>query len=222
MTDQKEQHHFLGKDTYGIDDARFVFVPNAVQCDDEDFRELEETLLKNPKKEVTVCGKTHHPVTGKRFTRPRHEAVFNKDYRYSGVTLIQEEKSNPLVDECLRHANGGSMKGPYTWALVNYYADGQDNVGMHQDNEEEVGDQPVRTYSFGATRAFVMKQKLKKKRKRDEQETEQEKKAARFVFELTHGSCGIMDGFAAQIKWEHGIPKRKKVSGPRISITPRC
>ena len=155
MTDEDrsgEVVHKVGLAAYGIDDARFVYEPDAVQCTDAEFENLKTVLLGNPKHHVKVFGKTHNPKTGKPYTRPRHEAVYGKDYTYSGVTLKQETKSNDLVDRVMRHANGGKDDGPFKWALVNLYLNGEDNVGMHQDNEKEVGGGEVRTYSFGATR----------------------------------------------------------------------
>ena len=203
--------HNVGLAAYGVDDARFVYERDAVKCTDEEFEDLKGVLLGNPKRNVKVFGRTHHPRTGKPYTRPRHEAVYGKDYTYSGVTLKQEAKSNDLVDRVISHANDGKKDGPCTWALVNYYVDGNDNVGMHQDNEKEVGGGEVRTYSFGATRRFVFREKKKKKGG----------KRMRVVFPLDHGSCGTMAGAAAQPKWEHGVPVQKGVKKPRISITPR-
>ena len=208
--------HQVGLAAYGVDDARFIYERDAVSCTDAEFEELTAVLLGNPKQHVKVFGKTHNPKTGKPYTRPRHEAVYGKDYRYSGVTLTQEASPNALVTRVLRHANGGAEGGLFKWALVNLYMNGEDNVGMHQDNEKEVGGGEVRTYSFGATRTFVFREK-RGKRKRGSDEP----KPMRAVFALAHGSCGTMAGPAAQTKWEHGVPVQKRVMMPRISITPR-
>lgn len=205
--------HKVGEAAYGIDDAQFIYEKDAVECLPEEYAELENVLKGNPKKNVVVFGKTHHPKTGKPYTRPRHEAVYGRDYTYSGVTLTAETTPNTLVERVMAHANATTKK-PFTWALVNLYVDGQDNVAMHQDNEKDVGGDEVRTYSFGAERFFVFREK-RRKRKRGEE------KPMRAVFALAHGSCGIMRGSAAQTKWEHGIPVRKRVKTSRISITPR-
>ena len=210
------RHREVGLCAYGIADAKFTYIENAVHASKEEFEALEAVLLGNPKRRVKVFGHTHHPKTGRPYTRPRHEAVYGKDYTYSGVTLEQQRETNGLVDRVMRHANGGDGGGPFTWALVNLYRDGEDNVAMHQDNEREVGGGEVRTYSFGATRRFVFREKrAANKRKLDAGGPVRE------VFELAHGSCGIMSGSAAQNKWEHGVPVQKSVKRPRISITPR-
>ncbi len=220
------QRHQLGLDAYGVDDARFLYQPRAVDCSDSDFNELKGILVNNPKQKVKVFGNFHHPKTGKPYTRPRHEAVYGKDYTYSGTTLSKESTTNTLVTRVMRHANGGEDGGPFTWALVNLYLDGDDNVGMHQDNEEDVCGTTVRTYSFGATRKFVLREKKRanKKRKNDDRDGKRQdmKPPVRVEFQLEHGSCGIMTGPEVQRKWEHGVPVQKRVKMPRISITPRA
>tara|TARA_B100000787_G_scaffold167262_1_gene153722 strand:- start:3281 stop:3919 length:639 start_codon:yes stop_codon:yes gene_type:complete len=208
--------HKLGEAAYGIDDAEFEYVPDAVTCSDAEYAELEAVLLRNPKKHVTVFGKTHHPKTGNRYKRPRHEATYNKDYTYSGVTLKAETVSNTLVDKAMAHANAGREDHErFKWCMVNLYTNGEDNVGMHRDNERDVKGNEVRTYSFGADRHFVIRERVAGKRKRDTP------KPMRAVFCLAHSSCGVMRGPAAQVKWEHGLPKMKRVTRSRISITPR-
>ena len=99
---------------------------------------------------------------------------------------------------------------------MNLYENGYDTVAMHQDNENDVQGDEVRTYSFGAKRVFVFREKRGKRKRGDD-----EPKPMRAVFALEHGSCGIMRGTAAQTKWEHGVPVQKRVTESRISITPR-
>jgi alkylated DNA repair dioxygenase AlkB len=203
-TNKKITH--IGIEAYGIDDATFEYIENAVQCTDEEILELKELLLNNPRREINMYGK--------KMLRPRHEAVFGKDYLYSNTLIRKEKERNILVDRCLDHANEGKPDRPFTWALVNLYIDGTDYVSYHRDNEKDVGGNEVRTYSFGVERDFIMRTTKQIKRKRARKH--------RFVFHLEHGSCGIMSGPASQVKWEHGIPVRKKIKDWRISITPRC
>jgi alkylated DNA repair dioxygenase AlkB len=207
--------HKLGKIAYGIDDAQFVYIRDAVDCTGAEYEELRAVLLGNPKRNVRVCGMTHHPKTGKPFKRPRHEGVWGKDYTYSGVTLKQQPEPNKLVEKVMHHANKGRAQ-PFTWALCNLYENGEDNVAMHPDDEKDVKGSEVRTYSFGAERRFVMCEKRGKRKRGDN-----DPKPVRATFMLAHGSCGIMRGPAAQKKWVHGLPKMKGVKRSRISITPR-
>ena len=220
MNSHQVSWHNLGLVAYGVDDCQFGYERNAVACTDQMYMDLEKVLMGNPKREVTVFGKTHHPTTGKRYTRPRHEATYGKDYIYSGLLIRKEECSNELVDMVMEHANMGRAEGAkFTWCLVNLYEHGMHSIGMHRDNEKDVKGGEVRTYSFGAIRKFIIREFVSKKRKREV--SAGGAKAMRVVFSLEHGSCGIMKGEASQTKWEHGINQEKKIKGSRISITPR-
>ncbi|GAD29473.1 alkylated DNA repair protein [Photobacterium leiognathi lrivu.4.1] len=73
---------------------------------------------------------------------------------------------------------------PFNSVLGNLYRDGEDYMGWHQDNEPELGHQPViASLSFGATRQFVFKHKITKEK---------------IAFQLTPGSLLIMAGDTQQ------------------------
>jgi len=91
-------------------------------------------------------------------------------------------------------------------ALLNYYRDGKDSMGWHQDNERELGPNPtIASLTFGAERVFQMKHIY-------------DKAIARKDIPLRNGSLLIMGG-TTQHYWKHQIPKTKKVIGPRLNIT---
>jgi len=91
-------------------------------------------------------------------------------------------------------------------ALLNYYRDGQDSMGYHQDNEPELGQNPViASLTFGAARTFQLKHITDKTIKRKD-------------ILLNSGSLLIMAG-TTQHYWKHQIPKTKKPIGPRLNIT---
>jgi alkylated DNA repair dioxygenase AlkB len=90
--------------------------------------------------------------------------------------------------------------------LLNYYRNGQDSMGWHQDNEPELGAQPViASVSFGATRRFQLRHK-----KRKELDT--------LTIELEHGSLLLMQG-TTQHYWKHHLPKTAQSVGARINLT---
>ena len=90
--------------------------------------------------------------------------------------------------------------------LLNLYRDGKDAVSWHQDNEPELGKQPIiASLSFGEARKFQFKHKSRKD-------------IARFAVTLTHGSLLVMRG-KTQEYWQHQIPKTSKPIGPRINLT---
>tara|TARA_R110002050_G_scaffold217744_1_gene353754 strand:- start:958 stop:1482 length:525 start_codon:yes stop_codon:yes gene_type:complete len=91
--------------------------------------------------------------------------------------------------------------------LVNYYADGEEYISAHSDDERGVGDAGVFAISIGAERRFVIAYNDK---------TVQEPK-----FEVgTKSMFGIlMAGKDFQRTMNHAIPKQKAVKEPRWSLT---
>ena len=88
---------------------------------------------------------------------------------------------------------------------MNRYANGQDSMGWHSDDEAELGEQPViASLSLGATRDFAL---------RERGATRQHSKIA-----LSHGSLLIMHA-GMQQHWQHSVPKRQGVMTPRINLT---
>jgi alkylated DNA repair dioxygenase AlkB len=109
----------------------------------------------------------------------------------------------PLLAE-LRSAVEAVTGGRYNSVLLNYYRDGADSMGMHSDDEPELGPDPhIASLSYGAARTFILR------RKRD-------KKTVRIA--LTDGSLLLM-GNGLQANWQHGINKTAKLVGPRVNLT---
>jgi len=91
--------------------------------------------------------------------------------------------------------------------LLNQYRDGRDSLGLHSDDERELGPNPlIASLSFGATRRFVM---IPKKKQKDRQ---------RIEMQMSHGSLLIMDGDIQHV-YKHGVPKQLAVTEPRINLT---
>ena len=90
--------------------------------------------------------------------------------------------------------------------LLNYYRDHRDSMGIHSDDEKELGPTPViASLSLGATRTFVLKHKARP-----------ELKPVRL--ELPSGSLLLMKGLT-QKNWKHGIDKQSRPCGPRVNLT---
>ena len=88
--------------------------------------------------------------------------------------------------------------------LLNLYRDGRDSMGMHSDDEPELGPNPViASLSFGAARSFILKHKHNKKTVR---------------IDLTDGSLLLMSG-ATQKNWLHGINKTTRPLQSRLNLT---
>ncbi len=144
---------------------------------------------------------------GKVYDEPRLTAWYGDQglsYTYSGIQL--EPKPWTGVLQRLKEKVSEVAKTQFNSALLNYYRDGQDSMGYHQDNEKELGINPtIASLTFGAERTFQLKHITDKSIKRKD-------------IPLKSGSLLIMAG-ATQHHWKHQIPKTKKHVGPRLNIT---
>jgi alkylated DNA repair dioxygenase AlkB len=142
-------------------------------------------------------------VYGKRHLQPRLTAWYGEaSYTYSGLTLAPLPMT-PLL-ATLRATVEALTGHRYNSVLLNYYRDGADSMGMHSDDEPELGPQPaIASLSLGATRSFILRHKASKKTVK---------------LDLPDGSLLLMAG-ALQKHWLHGINKTKKQTGPRLNLT---
>lgn len=140
---------------------------------------------------------------GKAFLQPRLTAWHGEAaYRYSGLTMTPQPFT-PLL-QAIRAAVEAATGCRYNSVLLNYYRDGQDSMGMHSDDEPELGPAPaIASVSFGAERIFILKHKSTGEKLR---------------LPLGDGSLLWMGG-ALQRHWQHGINKTAKPAGPRVNLT---
>jgi alkylated DNA repair dioxygenase AlkB len=93
----------------------------------------------------------------------------------------------------------------------NLYRDRNDSVAWHADrHRHHVTDPVVAILSVGESRPFQMR------RKRDPEHGEVG--GASLTWGLGHGDLLVMGG-ACQHEWQHCVPKRRRPTGPRLSIT---
>jgi alkylated DNA repair dioxygenase AlkB len=142
-------------------------------------------------------------VYGKRHLQPRLTAWYGKaGYGYSGLTLAALPMT-PLLEH-LRAAVEAATGHRYNSVLLNYYRDGADSMGMHSDDERELGPQPaIASLSYGAARTFVLRHKRSKRT---------------LKLDLRDGNLLLMAG-ALQQNWQHGINKTAKPTGARLNLT---
>ncbi len=145
-------------------------------------------------------------IRGNLIRIPRLQAWYGEpqcNYTYSGLTLAPQPFP-PLLDQ-LRRLAESAAEAPFNCALCNWYRNGQDSVGWHADNEPELGLNPtIASYSFGATRRFLIKPKRGKHRATG--------------IPLPHNSLLIMKG-EMQHHWQHQLPKTQQPVGGRINLT---
>jgi alkylated DNA repair dioxygenase AlkB len=156
-------------------------------------RLLDETAWRQ--ESVVVYGKPH--------LQPRLTAWHGEaGYTYSGLHLAPLPMT-PLLAQ-LRSAVEAATGHRYNSVLLNYYRDGADSMGMHSDDEAELGPHPaIASLSYGATRSFILRHKRTKRT---------------LKFDLSDGNLLLMAG-ALQQNWLHGINKTAKPTGPRLNLT---
>lgn len=136
--------------------------------------------------------------------QPRLTASYGDErmtYRYSGTVNVALPWTPTLLEIKEKIE---AVQGRYNYCLLNRYRSGKDSVGMHADNEPEMGS-VIGSLSLGATRTFRIKH-IKTK------ET--------MSFPVGHGTLIIMAG-TMQKFWKHEIPKTKERVGERINLTYR-
>lgn len=144
---------------------------------------------------ITLWGKPHPQP---RLTAWHGEAA----YTYSGLRL-EPLPFTPLLLE-LKHAVEAACGHHFNSVLLNYYRNERDSMGMHSDDEAELGPQPViASLSFGAARTFILRHKG----------TKQTLKLG-----LNDGTLIVMSG-NTQKHWQHGINKSTRAIGPRVNLT---
>ncbi len=148
---------------------------------------------------ITLWGKQHQ--------QPRLTAWFGDpgaSYTYSGLSL----EPLPWTDllSSIRSRVEALSQASFNSVLLNYYRDHRDSMGMHSDDEPELGRNPViASVSLGEQRTLVLKHRFKKELKP-------------VHMSLHSGSLLLMQG-ATQHFWKHGINKLSLPCGPRVNLT---
>jgi alkylated DNA repair dioxygenase AlkB len=163
----------------------------------EELRERLRDELRWEQREIVLFGR--------RIPQPRLIAWAGMPpYRYSGQTL-EPRPMTPAVSALLARI-GDFARAPFNHVLVNRYRDGHDSMGMHADDERELGPAPVvATLSLGATRRLVIAPR-------------RTKTGPRRNLTLESGSLLVMAG-ACQSEFRHGLPRDPSVQAERISLT---
>lgn len=142
---------------------------------------------------------------GKKIKTARKVAWFadsNLKYSYANT----EKKAIFWTPELLELKQQVELKTgeQFNSCLLNLYHNGSEGMGWHQDNEYELGNNPViASLSFGAARKFVFKHVITKQK---------------VTLLLENGSLIVMKGQTQQ-KWLHCLPKTTKKILPRINLT---
>jgi alkylated DNA repair dioxygenase AlkB len=146
-------------------------------------------------------------VWGKTYPQPRLTAWYGDNganYTYSGIHLAPLPWTHILID--IKNRVEEIAGTNFNSVLVNYYRDHHDSMGLHSDDEPELGRWPIiASLSLGEERTFILRHK-----------TRRDLKSVRL--RLASGSLLLMKG-DTQHCWKHGIEKEKRSCGPRINLT---
>lgn len=196
-------------DLFG-DDRRFARVPMpdadvllqrsfdlGAPPDDVFARLLAETPWRS--ETVTLWGKT--------YVQPRLLAWYGDEgasYVYSGTRYDPLPWTPLLADLRERVQQAAGLR--FNSVLLNYYRDHRDSMGMHSDDEPELGREPaIASLSLGEMRTLVFRHKT-------------DKAVKSWSLPLPSGSLLVMKG-RTQHAWQHGISKRSTPCGPRVNLT---
>lgn len=144
-------------------------------------------------------------IFGKAVLIPRQQVWMGDphcSYKYSGV-LFEPEPWHPLVWQLTDRVNQ-LCQTRFNSVLLNWYADGQQHMGWHSDDEAELGQDPqIASLSLGQPRFFDLKHKTC---------------GTQLKLELGHGSLLLMAGQCQQ-HWQHRVPKMAAATEGRINLT---
>jgi alkylated DNA repair dioxygenase AlkB len=134
-------------------------------------------------------------------------------YKFSGRTL----EPGVWIPEiaAIRDRIRAQYGGDYNSVLLNRYANAQDSVSWHSDDEPEMDSKhPIASLSLGAARAFLVRP-IGPIGPITNQAADKKAVETRV---LTSGSLLLMPpGF--QQRYQHCVPKSKTPCGPRVNLT---
>lgn len=182
------------------------FVNNtvALKC----FDIFEANIKYNSKEQSMV------KIYGKSIPIPRKQVAYGEPgtyYNFSGIKVDAFDWNiDNVVCKLLLYFKFKLQKifgVIFNFVLINRYANGDDYVGFHSDDENDLCKKsPIANLTFGATRDFILKHKQTNEK---------------LTLQLNNGSCVCMH-YPTNCYWQHSIPKRANVDRPRISLTFRC
>jgi alkylated DNA repair dioxygenase AlkB len=181
-----------------IDDAE-VLLQHGINLGSP-YQQLLDALI-----ETTPWRQQEIKIYGRNYLQPRLSAWYGDEaYSYSGILLKPLPWTDTLLE--LKHRVESIIDHQFNSVLLNYYRDQNDSMGMHSDDEPELGKQPViASLSLGEERSFLLRHKYRKD-------------IGPVKLFLSSGSMLVMRG-DTQSHWKHGITKERKPCGPRINLT---
>lgn len=175
------------------------FSPVEMALDDRAL--LSGLIHETPWRQENIC------LYGKTYQQPRLIAWYGdagRSYTYSGTTHHPLPWTRSLLE--LKGLVEKTCGGQFNSVLLNYYRNENDSMGMHSDDEPELGTNPViASLSLGERRTLVFKYRRGKPQEL-------------LRLPLDSGSLLVMEG-PTQHYWKHGIYKERRPCGSRLNLT---
>ena len=178
---------------------------------DKYYAILEQKLTYNSAEESKV------KIFGKEHLIPRQQVAYGDPGTYYSFAGIKVE-ARPWNDKddiiCrilknIKHKVELFTGYKFNFVLINKYKDGDQYIGLHKDDEKELGDAPtIVGVSLGAVRDVTFKAT----------DVIPTTFPNTLSLELEHGSIFVMYHPTNQY-WKHSIPKRAHIKKSRISLT---
>lgn len=193
------QNNMVGLESHPLDDSHQLYstmLPKELRFTEERFEEAWEM---------------HPPVFhdimihGKLVPTPRWQQAFGRDYHYTGQ-VNRALPIPPLLEPLLTWSQ--AIDGRLNGLLLNWYDGSQGHyIGKHRDSISNLcKGAPIVTISFGETRIFRLRP---------------HKETGSIDFPATDGTVFVMP-YETNRTWTHEIPKSKRCTGRRISVTIRA
>lgn len=128
----------------------------------------------------------------------------DNNYFYSGINNSGHLFTPELLEIKKKVEDILDNKYEFNYCLLNYYENGNNNIGLHADDERDLEFPVIASVSLGAERYFDFHHKYDKSIKKR--------------LTLENGSMVVMDG-TTQKYYKHGVPVQKAIKTGRINLT---
>jgi len=187
-------------DTIQLDAQHKMYISYPIQDFTLDFNQFDEIWQLHPATYHTI------KIHGKEIPTPRWQQAYGKNYNYTGA----RNNALPIPTQLQAYLDWAksNIDKRLNGLLLNWY-DGQKGhyIGAHRDDTRDLlRDSPVVTISLGQERIFRMRPYQQKGYK---------------DITFRNGEI-IVVPWDTNLTWTHEVPKFKKYSGKRISITLRA
>ncbi len=184
---------------FSLPDADVQLLPNFL-----DAASADETFVRLHER---IAWEQHRVrLFGREIDSPRLSCwIGDADARYTYSRMSFEPRSWLPELTILRDRIALACAAKFNSVLCNLYRNGHDSMGLHSDDEPELGPTPIiASLSLGAVRRFRLRHK--------------HEKSVALTLDLPSGSLLLMRG-TTQKNYRHDLPKTAREVAARINLT---